>query len=342
VLGVEPASVERPNSPADLTLALLNSTNMLSTLPEDFALEFCPYWLTNHPTLEWRKDQNLRDIPSSIQQTLTVSSATAQIGNEIAPVTGLGVGIRTQILSGWLSNEMVAELTKAEVNLKNQSLMLDQMVKDLRGPIDKKLTDAITAADGNDQAIDLATREHERSIRELTLAVMGSSEYKDRISKLKNELSGLTTSRVGPFLELAVASSWQFPNHQWDNANYNRYGIWLGFSWVADELSIATVLRYTGDGQHAVNDAVDYGGRLFYTSKNFAISGEVVGRGFINNEGADANTRWAGIIDYEIRDDVWVTGTFGRDFGDASSAKLLAKLGLSFNVSSSRTVLPSP
>lgn len=84
---------------------------------------------------------------------------------------------------------------------------------------------------------------------------------------------------------------------------------------------------------------MDLGARLLYSAASFAISGEYVNRSRPNASGAVARYRLAGIFDYEMKKGIWVSATFGRDYGAPSGgATLLARLGLSLNVSSSRSV----
>ncbi len=56
VLGVEPNSVERPNTPSSLALSLQNLSSDFKSLAKDFAVEVSPYWLMGAPTLTWRDD----------------------------------------------------------------------------------------------------------------------------------------------------------------------------------------------------------------------------------------------------------------------------------------------
>ncbi len=76
LLGVAPTVVERPNTPSDLALSVLNRSTSFTSLPRDVALEFSPYWLVKHPTLTWQED-TVRGIGTSLARTMTISLATA-------------------------------------------------------------------------------------------------------------------------------------------------------------------------------------------------------------------------------------------------------------------------
>src|SRR5690349_5976055 len=48
LLGVEPSAAERPTTPSDVAVTLVNSLRE-QTLPRNFAFEASPYWLTSRP-----------------------------------------------------------------------------------------------------------------------------------------------------------------------------------------------------------------------------------------------------------------------------------------------------
>lgn len=338
LLGLEPSSVERPNTPADLALTVLNSTAALTSLPKNFALEVSPFWLVSHPEITWQNDADRRDPITSIVRTTTVSVATAQIGTTALPVTGLSAGLRTSIFSGELSDSTRAKLRAAEANLGGQSGIFNSFLATKRGPADSTLKAAIRAANGDQTKIAAAVSAHEAAISSLGAAVLADPAYQAAIAKEQEKLGDLSVDREGFFLDLALASAWQYPDDQLDSGSLLRWGVWLTPSWNQESFSAIAVLRYTGDGVHAANDEIDLGGRLLYSAASFAISGEYVHRSQPNASGAAAKYRLAGVFDYEMKKGIWVSATFGRDYGaPLGGATLLARLGLSLNVASSRS-----
>ncbi|MFL5403711.1 MAG: hypothetical protein ACJ8BF_12925 [Gemmatimonadales bacterium] len=111
LLGAEPTSVERPSTPADFAVSVVNASQNFSALPKNFALEASPYWLAGHPTRRWQDDIT-RNIWQSLQRTFTVSAGTAQVGTELAPVTGVAISGRASLLSGRLSDKTIAALNR--------------------------------------------------------------------------------------------------------------------------------------------------------------------------------------------------------------------------------------
>jgi hypothetical protein len=339
LLGLEPSSVERPNTPADLALTVLNATSALTSLPQNFALEAAPFWLVSHPAITWRSDTGYRDPLTSMARTATISVATAQIGTTAVPVTGLSVGLRASIFSGELSDSTRARLRAAEVNLGAQSDIFNSILATKQAPVDSALWAAIRAANGDNQKIDAAVAVHKAAISSLGTAVLADPAYQAAIAKEQEKLGDLKVDREGFFLDLALGSSWQYPGNQLDSDSALRWGVWLTPSWNSESFSAIAVLRYTGDGIHAVNDEIDIGGRLLYSVSSFAISGEYVNRAYPRASGAASKYRLAGVFDYEMKKGIWVSATFGRDYGTPTGgAGLLARLGLSLNVATSRRV----
>src|SRR5262245_61828007 len=81
LLGASPTAVERPGSPPDLALMLVNRTGGFTSLPSDFATEIAPYWLRARPALTWQADTS-RTVEQSFSRTFMASAASAEIGSE--------------------------------------------------------------------------------------------------------------------------------------------------------------------------------------------------------------------------------------------------------------------
>ena len=105
VLDIEPSAVERPATPSDAAVALVNNFRE-GTVPKNFAFESSPYWLVSRPHVSWRDDAQ-RTVAQSLARTSSVSVATAETGTELAPVSSLAFGFRTLIFSGRLTAQTV-------------------------------------------------------------------------------------------------------------------------------------------------------------------------------------------------------------------------------------------
>ncbi len=337
ILGVAPASVERPNTPQDLAVSLLNKTENFSTLPSDYALEFAPFWLFSHPTLTWMEDAK-RDVLESITRTSTVSIASAEIGTDAFPVTGFSVGFRTSLWSGNATRRSIAAFETATNVLGSGPSSLINIAT-------QSLDEQLTAAVKRDslKAHELATEFNAKKAT-LVRSIQASDAYQEAVMLAEEELSGLIPQiqeREGFFLELAGAAAWRVPGKIIDSMSLNTWGIWLTPSYMINDLSFVGVARLLQDGEDSGNRNIDFGARIIYTIDRFALSAEAVFRSQKIGEQTESQTRVAGVLEYQVMPDIWLQGTFGKDYQPSAEGSLLAQLGLSFNFSGKRFQLPT-
>ncbi|MDD5530696.1 MAG: hypothetical protein PHX21_11830 [bacterium] len=107
LLGVEPTSVESPNNLKTFALNLISSSMDAGFIPQSYAVEVAPYWLSSHPTLTF-KDYYNANLKQRILQTTSLSLATSKLRSEMQDSIGtsLGLGLRTDIFSGKASKRL--------------------------------------------------------------------------------------------------------------------------------------------------------------------------------------------------------------------------------------------
>jgi hypothetical protein len=334
LLGVEPAAVERPNTPADLALSVLNGTNNFSALPTDYALESSPYWLLSHPNLAW-SDDTVRSIPQSLLRTFTFSVATASLGTSDLPVTGLGISGRASVFSGKLSRAAVGQIQALEALLAASAARLEHRLDSLRQQADTRLKERLASATGAEE-MNAAKAEFDTAVAAIARTLALSSDLDEEEGKLDSDFQDLALNRDGFFLELAGGVAWRAPRAIIDSSSLDRWGIWTTASYTLPNLSFVGLLRWLGQEQVGQRDAIDVGARFIYARDRYALSLEYAGR---HLRGAGPNPdgwRLAGIINYEVRPSLWLTGTFGRDYESESQGSLLAQIGLSLDLSKQR------
>ncbi|MEX2283836.1 MAG: hypothetical protein WEE89_15230 [Gemmatimonadota bacterium] len=339
LLGVSPTSIERPSSPADFGLMLVNRTERLSTIPEEFAVELSPFWLRRHPDLTWRAD-TARTIEQSIIRTLTWSAATAEIGNELAPQTGVAVGGRFMMLSGQLtraSKETLIALEQslaAEGGLKNR--MAAARLKILDDSLRVRLQAAQQLSDAQRQtAIAAAVQMHSVAAAALDAQILADPAYQDSIAEGRKRFENIALEREGPMLEIAAAAGWAFDNRIWDQGGFERWGVWSSLSWARStampdgaKLTPVVLLRYTANRSDAQPDYLDAGARLILHDDRYAVSFETVLSSPTGEGVAERLYRVAGVLEYQLRKDAWAIATFGRDHNTTTEGSLIAQLGL--------------
>lgn len=101
ILGVQPNDISRPKSYKDLEASLLSSFTDGNTvvLPDNFALEFSPYWMQSNPVLTYEEAANPTPWQSARQNfSVSVANGTApSLKDSSATNVRMGIGIRTRI-----------------------------------------------------------------------------------------------------------------------------------------------------------------------------------------------------------------------------------------------------
>ena len=341
LLGIAPTSVERPNTPADLALSILNRATALTGLPRDLALEISPYWLVRHPKLRW-EDDTTRSLMTSVARTATISVATAELGTDASPVTGLAVAFRASIASGRLSHETIDRLRQVEASLGRESEVIERLIGPARATADSLMRSELAAARAHhDSAGAEAAKARFNAAKQTLIAeAQMSPDYVAAVDSTEALLNGLAANRQGLVLEAAGGAVWSAPGGAVDSARVGRWGAWLTAGYQSPSWSFVAVNRFLAAVTDTASDVLDVGLRLIHTERRWAVSGEAVFRAFTGSGGPPNQHRIAGIFDYAIRDGLWVTATFGRDFDPAASGSLLAQFGISFGLSGERVQIP--
>ena len=334
VLGVEPNSVERPNTPSSLALSLKNISSDFKSLANDFALEVSPYWLMGAPTLTWREDAN-RNLFESISRTFTVSVATAEVGGDLFPSTGLATGIRMSLVSGTLSSEARKNLEMMEMTLTKEAKIFASFQEKRRKDLDSKYKEQLKENEGNWKKIEDITYVYNSAVSNLNQLILEDPDYQDSVDAVREKVQQYAIYREGFFLDLAAAAEWNFDNGIVDKGKFGRVAIWLTPSFVSHSFSFSAVARYFHYG--VGNDNIDYGARLTFTKSKYAFSFEGLGRSALKSA-PSSKTEYKGDLsfDYEALKGIWLNLTFGKEFNSSDAKSLIASAGVNFNFNSQR------
>ena len=91
VLDIEPSAVERPATPSDVAMALVNDFRDGAVPKNPLRSSRARIGQVSRPHVTWRDDAQ-RAVGQSLARTTSVSVATAETGAEIAPITSLAFG----------------------------------------------------------------------------------------------------------------------------------------------------------------------------------------------------------------------------------------------------------
>lgn len=345
LLDISPTTVERPATVKQLALNVANTLQQSSGLPQNFAMEFAPFWLFKHPNMSIFKYNGLlvnkkadggREAKSQQNilygaRNFSVSLATAEKDS------GQGVGVKTNFLAYSIkANIITVRKQRTLDSLKKSILDLNAQLVDDTKKAAKKCAIYLR---GDDHTKYLDCVEQETFISDSTV-----------LDSLTSYYDTLLTIRPAFTADIALASSTAFGNNSITESHGYRSGGWLTVCYsqplsfkknktLSDLYKQTNYINIYGIGRVLMEDSTtdfktftrytywDFGGRVELEFDRLAISFESVHRSVMENSALNSS-RNVGILQYKVNDNFYLTGTFGKNFGGQSN--LLAFLGLNF------------
>ena len=317
LLGVSPAAVERPETPKAFTLSLLNKLASSDGFPKKYALEAAPYWLTSHPALTFDTYQN-PGVLQSIRQTFSISIATAPLQAAAAPRTEpigtkIGLGFRAAVVNGRANPRIVQLVRELET--------ADDAIFDLLDAEDE--ASAALAKDPANQALRAKLAEVQKQL----------AAARAKTEPLALRIQALDAERVGFFLNVAAGQAWDVVSDNLESVNRGKLGFWVtpAYRWRACaapegcESSVDAIAVVRTLDEPDADAAWDVGGRFVWrASRELLLSLESLRR-----DDDTSSNRTVGLVEYRIRPDLILIGSFGQDFLTAAGRKpLVSFLGL--------------
>ena len=296
LLGIEPTSVQRPETPRALTTTLLSLAGDNGALPRNFAIEIAPFWLRSRPGFSFgdfyhgERHGGLATIATTIKRSFALSVATApRIAGNDPSGTSVAIGARLMLWPG------------------RPSALLDSLRA--RAPRTFGECSRLGALDD----IDACQRAFTDSIRDnvqpvgFTMQVaMGAS------GGFPNDTFDLGRLRRGA---VWISPSYRFP-HQFELIGVVR--------WMHDRLDRGEVANAT---------SLDAGARLRWKANSLvALSAEGVRRrGSGGTRAPRTSIRYAGVVEFRASDNWFVFYSVGKDFAAAKAPRslLLSIIGVS-------------
>jgi hypothetical protein len=335
LLGVEPASVERPGDPTDLAFSLLTATETLSVLPQNYAVSFAPYWLAGAGQRltfdQWRREGSLG---ATIMQTLDISLAAASRETDD---TSLGAGLRFSLRRGTIpASAAASELADLEAAQRDAArdlgarLVAAESADSLLIALEAVLfTPGLSAEASAVVESAIAAR---RAELVAALEPLAQAEHFARLSALAAELD---LRRLGFKLDVAGGITGDFPQRDVDQGRLARAGAWLTGGYDGTRWTALGVARWMTEDNAGSWDA---GGRVIYAgSRRFAASIEGLGRWYTGSSPLDDTWRATLIVDYKVAANRTLSFSFGRDFAERSTGNLIAAVQLLLGFGAART-----
>jgi hypothetical protein len=346
LLGNSSIEVENKTTPKSFAISLVNAVGQSKGIPKNFAIELAPFWFlkSNGMTISkyygiskganLKKQENifygLKNTSFSIGSVNIDSSQNSQISTNY-----LAYSIKSSIIS--VRNKNVRKVLATQL-LNVNRLLIDRL----------KVCDSTCLQNNN--IIDSNFR---KCINQCAI------EKNEKLGKERLFLDSILSIRPFFKADLAFASSTGFANNLFNTRHHYRTGAWCTFSFsqpllnkkegnnisnlidVKKYINIYGLVRYLKEENTAdfkifnMNKYFDYGARIEVEFDKISFSFETIYR---NVKGvSNINTsRNVGIIQYKIADNLFFSGSFGKNFGIKDN--LVALFGINWGFGNSSLV----
>ena len=359
LMGVEPASVERPGTANDLMVSIIDNTNGLNNFPKNMAVEFMPYWIFRGQKIRYESYRSNRPA-SNLPQTLSISLATSiDDAREDSAVTSQAFGIRFSLFRGRIIEDMDKEIDSlsrslleryAYGSLKHEDHM-DAVIDLTAKAIDS--LEALIGQGGDSVRLDAEIEIYAKILDDISERRTAAGENakinidaefleanKVSIERLRTLIANRQLKRLGFKADFAGGVVYDFPGNDFDKGKFRRWGAWMttGYEWR--NWSALGVVRCLTNDNNSDSTVIDFGGRFILDKvKKMSLSAEAIYRYYPNLKEGDDEYRLALEFDYAIAKNKALSLVFGRDFEGNKSGNLLSLINLVMGFGSDRPVI---
>ncbi len=326
LLGIEPDNIQRPSSPSQFVAGLQNAV-VDGKLQPNLAFEISPYYLANPKDPNIKRFQPMdyllgkKNVWQTMVRTLSVSLATSptdqQVFGNLKPGTGIGWGIRTQIIDGKpadtlrryaIAHEKYAFFFKLQAMVNSymgptpdMSQILDQAIQVFKDQVlpaqnidvmsdaewqkflDKTKQDLLYKLKAGNVGTDKASL----AAWVTNLATQYQTVRDNDLQDLNKSVNPLT--KTGFMLELALGQALVFQESNFNEDAFAKSAFWLTPSYRWD----------VSNGQQI--NLVDVMGVVRYTINNQSAGVDVANYVDAGLKGAVTKGNWSGSLEYIYR-----------------------------------------
>jgi hypothetical protein len=317
LLDVSPSSIERPSTTKAFSASIVNAITQNSGIPQNYAVEFTPFWFVSHPKLSALKYYGVKE------------------NGDMRPFSSLGLfSVSFALINN--PNTAPGQIAAHNVSFGIRTTLLKIYKKKTRDILFKTNSDWVGALKNASNTGN--TKASVSDIDAIEAKVKGS-QYGDSIkAHLKDK----------PIFSIdgASALNFAFNNNSYSSNRLNRYGVWLNANLCFDIsgknntgknfFNIYAIGRYlnnsdslTTDGKYVSVGFLDYGAKAELEFNRLSVAYEYIRRE--TSEPTPNTFKSVGLIKYKIKDGLYLTGAFGQNFTKVNN--LIAVLGINWGLS---------
>jgi hypothetical protein len=320
LLDQTPSVIERPTSCQALEVSILNSFQNQLTLPQNYAVEFSPFWFckNNHMTaLKYagidEKTQQQKYFSNIKKLSLSIAYLNSKDSVPLKSVNHLSLGIRLNLIT-----------VRSMKDVKDLKIAHDSVVGLIKNKVAARrifVPDSISRT--NPEFFAMKVQEFEE-------------KYENEQEEQKSSFADVLARKPLFALDLAGGYSHFFLGNHFSDNHPGRLGVWLTASLSSplgnnnnhNYINFYFFARYLFDGTHYFEQCyqrehfLDFGGK-----EEFVFSKLSLGIEFIYRIDNYSNTfRANGVISYQLSKQLLLMASFGKNFGDKDN--LIFSLGL--------------
>jgi hypothetical protein len=364
LLGTSAASVTRPNTPRALIASLISATGSSGLVPNGYALETAPFWLSSHPTLQIRDYYNasLGDRLKYFTAFSVATSRPSSRSDSVHPDARVSIAVRTLLLNGrpsvalkatgdsmrtlqlsyidkyrqWeIARAGATRLASQRQRLARQEDLLSTLVTKVTIAPDRELRDSAMRTLARRDSLRSVVASSESAQDNATSLEKQLDNFDDRLANLAESFSERDAEPDGIILEVAAGTRAVFAEGEWARERADGFGVWITpmYRMSAQHLEIIGVARYIAravDFDH--QDLFDIGARAGFEVGKAGFSGEWVRR-TVRESSSDNSSRWAALFDYPLPAKFHLVASFGSDFRAVDGKRpVIATIGINLGL----------
>ena len=334
LLDISPTQIETPNTPKQFALGIAQSFNDSLGWPRNYSTEFAPYW--------WFNSSN-----RSVYDFLGLKTTTDALGAKKVAGDDPFAGLKfTSFSIAFINQDLIPDSVK-----ESQKILSVGIQSTIIKIHSKKYAEALSSK---------LDEWHKAAQDELEFALAGQPSEEDSIAyraywQRFTDLKPTTTADIfedineimneKPLFDVNVAAA--YANYGINDSIWKsgRIGAWATLSshlpLRLDEeeinknyFSVFGYLRFMNDNyapdvsnKTIKSSCFDVGAKLELQFDRLGIGYEIIHRNY-SRPGVESDKRSVGVISYQIGNNLYLNGAFGKDFGITN--KLISFLGVNW------------
>ncbi len=341
LLDIAPTLIEAPLTPKEFALAAIQSFSDDAGLPQNYSMEFTPYWWLN------AKKRNVYEFVGISKTTSTVlkenifsglkfsNFSVGFVNKDLIPDTS---SINQKIFSFGVNTTLL------KIHKANYATKLNTEIDNWHNEVQKEL--AIMQDKLNRESDPAKRKDLQQQLNNTVFPV--SSKIAENINDIIKE---------HPLLILNFSAAYAVYGINNRTLRSGRSGAWATLASflpinssanpeAGNYLNLIISSRYMNDNYSidqnnmpAKNNSLDLGGKIAFEFNRILFGFESLQRTYTRGTNFHSS-RNAGTVSYRLNDNLFINGTFGKDFGPEN--KIITLFGFNWGFGEEKISLPDP